>query len=281
MNAVLRAIKEDKEGFSLLSSLLKQLIGINLLLNDKNLALMAGRLNPLLRKHGIGTYAEYHGLLSGHNPALLQEFVTAMTTNTTEFFREFAHFSALRSLVPKILARKRGNRELRVWCAAASTGQEPYSIAITLREVMEEVGPFDLRMLGTDIDTEVLEKAAQGIYSESEMAGVSPLFRQKYFSKLTSEPGNQFEVRHELRNSIRFAQFNLIQETYPFKYPFDVVFCRNVLIYFDRATGESVVEKLVRSLSIESYLFLGHSETGVMRLRNVENVSNAVYQRKL
>lgn len=281
MNWILPGLQKDQEGFLRVSEYLKRIAGINLPLNDKNLMLMAGRLNQVFRQRGVENYADYLRLLERNDPSLLQEFISALTTNTTEFFREPEHFLALRSLVPQILDRKRGSSpELRIWCAAASTGQEPYSIAMTLFELMQEQGPFSLRMLATDIDGEALRRAIDGTYTEGEIAGIPPLYRQKYFSQVSDRPQRQFQAAPDFRSSIQFAQFNLLAEPYPFQFPFDVVFCRNVLIYFDKPTAESVVGKLVRALSPGSYLFVGHSETGMLRMNEVKCAGNAVYQRK-
>ena len=151
---------------NIIANLLKELTGIHLVENEKNLFLMAGRLNKVLRKLDITTYEDYIALLKTGKPEYVNGLVTAMTTNTTEFFRESEHFDLLKNVVKNILDRKGPNYELRVWCSASSTGQEPYTIAMVLDEVSSQLPKFTLKMLATDIDTDVLQRASNGIYNQ-------------------------------------------------------------------------------------------------------------------
>lgn len=269
----------DEEGFALLADLLKSLAGIHLPDNDKNRTLMASRLGMVLRSHGFQTYAEYHRYLTaGANGGAAQEFVSALTTNTTEFFRENKHFPVFAKALGELRERRmaEGTREVRIWCGAASTGQEPYSILMTALEAYPDLMSWNLKFLATDIDLEVLSQAASGHYSEQEAKGVPPLYRQKFFR---ASPGSLC-VREEYRTMIRFAQLNLLSNPYPFQHKFDFIFCRNVLIYFDKATTASVLQKMGRALSPGGVLFIGHSESGAMKLPDFAPIAHAAYQKK-
>jgi chemotaxis protein methyltransferase CheR len=272
---------EDKKGFGELSQFLKQIAGIHLPLNEKNLSLMASRLVNLVKENSCRNYKEYLKALStpGPNTAILQkDFLQALTTNTTQFFREPLHFEHLKNILPNLLLKKQKefNRELRIWCAASSTGQEPYTLAMVLKENIPEFDRWVIHFLATDIDTEVLKRAANGVYTETEIQSVPSIQRQTYFHKL--DKNSTYQANPDLRQMIRFAQLNLM-DPLPFQHPFDIIFCRNVLIYFDQATAQQVVEKLASSLRPEGYLFLGHSESGTMRSPKLKPLTHAVYQR--
>lgn len=276
---VMEGLQQDVNGFKAVAEILKGLTGIHLAENEKNLFLMAGRLNKVFRKLEIYNYQEYIDLLKSGQQEYLNGLVSAMTTNTTEFFREDKHFDLLKTAIEEILTRKGPNCEIRVWCSASSTGQEPYTIAMVLEEVRSQLPPFNLKLLATDVDNEVLQKASNGIYTQREIDSVPSLYQKKYFSEILSEE-QIYQVNSQLRDSIRFAQFNLMTEDYPFKFPFDIIFCRNVLIYFDRATTAGIINKFVGALGQDSYLFLGHAETGTMQNENLKSVGSALYRKK-
>lgn len=287
---ILEALQQDVRGFRIIAEILKDLTGINLEENEKNLFLMAGRLNKVLRKLGLSSYQEYIALLKSEKPEHINSLVTALTTNTTEFFREAEHFDLLKTVVQEILKRKGAMHELRIWCSASSTGQEAYSIAMALEEARILLPTFKLKILATDIDSEVLQKASKGIYTKKDVASVPALLRKKYFQLLPNgwsakdgveDKERKYQVSPLLQHSISFASFNLLSETYPFKFPFDIIFCRNVLIYFDRPTSAGIIAKFARALGKSSYLFLGHAETGTMRNEDLKLVGSALYQKKI
>lgn len=280
-DTVMEDLQKDVQGFRVIAEILKSQTGIQLIENEKNLFLMAGRLNKVLRKLEISEYQEYIVLLKSGNPEYLGELVSAMTTNTTQFFREDEHFDLLKTVVKDILARKGADKDLRIWVSASSTGQEAYTIAMVLEEERASLPQFNLKLLSTDIDVEVLKKASQGIYSQAEINSAPPHFRQKYFQTLPNTEPQMFQVSSRLRDSVRFAQMNLLADTYPFKFPFDIIFCRNVLIYFDRPTSEVIISKFAKALNKDAYLFLGHSETGMMKNVSFKPAGGALYQRKI
>ena len=270
-------LQSDERGFEKISQIIKDKAGINMIKNSKNITLMASRLSSVLKKHSLLNYKDYLKLLATDDSDIILELISSLTTNTTHFFRESSHFDAFKSKINEFVEQKMKTHQytFRIWCAASSTGQEIYTMLMVLLNQIPNYSNWDIKFLATDIDVEVLQKAADGIYQESEMENVPELYRQQYFTK-----NNQFyHIKSEFRNLIRFAPFNLITEKYPFQHPFDFIFCRNVLIYFDRETAGSVIDKLGKSLRSNGCLFLGHSETGMMRSKFLKTISNGVYQR--
>lgn len=280
---LLHILQKDQSGFQLLAQHIKSLCGINLPATEKNQSLMASRLLPLLRARGFTKYKEYsHYLANEASSQELQEFVSQLTTNTTQFFRESEHFEFLKKHLDSVLVakKKQGSHELRVWCAAASAGQEPYTIAMVINEALPANENWSVKFLATDIDTDVLKKAAAGVYSEAEAKTAPSLILQKYFTKANVDGEVKYKINNPIRSNIRFAQLNLIETPYPFQHKFDIIFCRNVLIYFDQPTSAKVVENLQANLSDHGYIFLGHSEAGAMRNQPVTCPAPAVYQKK-
>lgn len=278
---ILVSLQSDQNSFIKLAQFLKERAGINLVLNEKNLTLMASRLIKVFKKRGITSYTEYINILKKNQSADIGEFISAMTTNTTQFFREADHFDFLRNKLKAIIEQKKRehSNELRIWCSASSTGQEVYTLLMVILDCIADLDSWEIKFLATDIDLNVLKKAATGIYRESEMRGISDIQKSTYFQRISDGDDIEFQVKANYRNLIRFAPFNLLTEKYPFQFPFDVIFCRNVLIYFDRPTAELVIEKLVHSLGKKGVLFLGHSETGMIKTRLAKAIANGVYTR--
>jgi chemotaxis protein methyltransferase CheR len=277
----LQILQQDQEGFLAVAKLLKELSGIALEGNAKNNSLMASRLSSILRQKKIKNYNDYLKYLKQNGQAAQNEFVSALTTNTTQFFRESAHFEHLCSYLPTIMQKKmsRGESELRVWCAASSTGQEPYSILINILETLPQMTQWSLKFLATDIDLKVLEKASNGNYSLEEMESLPPMFRMKYFEMLKDADKKYFQTKIDYSKIIHFAEFNLLDDPYPFQHKFDVVFCRNVLIYFERDEAEKVVSKILGCMNEGGVLYLGHSEGGLMQSKLGESIGPATYLR--
>jgi chemotaxis protein methyltransferase CheR len=283
---VIRELQSDVRGFEQLAKHLKHFAGIYLPENEKNRVLVASRLFSILKKHGMKSYDEYVQLLDNGDASVHQEFVSALTTNTTEFFRDREQFDELDRILPLILEKKGKNPELRIWCAACSTGQEPYTIMMKLEDLRQSVPDFRVKMLATDIDLEVLRRSLAGVYTENDVAKLTEFQRRKYFKSLnprnrSAEEKQLFQVQKIIQEPIEFAQFNLLQEPYPFKYPFDLIFLRNVLIYFERGAAEAVVNRMAQALGVGGYLFLGLSETSTVRSNLLVNKGTAIYQRKL
>lgn len=274
-------VRDDATGYAALARRLKALIGVDMPATDKNRVLMACRLAPLMRKTGCGSYAEYDQLLAQANASHLRDFIGALTTHTTDFFRESRHFDFFAEILPKIAAAKRRDArpELRVWCAAASSGQEPYTMLFSLYETYPALRSWDLKFLATDIDRVPLLKAQAGRYTHQEMRKVPQSIRTRYFEPRRARGLQEQVVREAYRKLITFAEFNLARAPYPFQHPFDIIFCRNVLIYFDHFNGAEVVDRLVAALRPGGYLFVGHAETGFIHNRQLNPVAPSVFQK--
>lgn len=253
-----------------------ELAGVDLPLTPKNHALIRNRIVKILRRHSLSTYEQYWDILEQGAPDKVSEFISALTTNMTSFYRESNHFDFLAQVLPELL--KKNSAELRIWCAAASTGQEPYTIAMTVCEALA-ADARKVRILATDIDLQVLKKASAGVYEEREMQGLAPLLRTKYFEKQKTKDTELWRAQDQIHKMIRFAPFNLMNPKYEFQHKFHVVFCRNVLIYFDEQTTKRVIDNLVACLAPGGYLILGHSESGNVKHAQLKPLSRAVYQK--
>ncbi|MFV8248911.1 CheR family methyltransferase [Bdellovibrio bacteriovorus] len=270
-------IKLSDKMFMKFAERMYDLAGVDLPLTPKNHALIRNRIVKLLRRHSLKTYEEYWSKLEAGGNEMVSEFISALTTNMTSFYRESNHFDFLKSILPE-LSRKFGT-DLRMWCAAASTGQEPYTIAMTACEAQPEMPSAKPRLLATDIDLQVLKKASTGTYEEREMQGLPPVQRSKYFEKIKADGDEYWRAKDQIHNMIRFAPFNLMNPKYEFQHKFHVIFCRNVLIYFDEPTTKRVIDNLVSCLAPGGYLILGHSESGNVKHPGLKPMSRAVYQK--
>lgn len=271
----------DKAGFDKLAEIVKDLTGISLPNNEKNRTLMAGRVHALLGKYQLQTYGELAQKLMGTNKALQDAFISCLTTNTTHFFRESAHFDVLKNyLQERMQVREFTTSSFRVWCSACSSGQEAYTMLMTL---LSNGFPLDrqaIEFLATDIDLEILKRASQGNYSEEDVKTVPVDMKQVFFQPMKDISNHMtYKVKGEYRRLIHFARFNLIQDKPAFKEKFDVIFCRNVLIYFEKEVSTSVIDMLISQLKPGGLLFLGHVETGLLKNKNVRPISHAVYKK--
>lgn len=262
--------------FHKFAKLMYDLAGVDLPLSPKNLALVKNRIVKVLRRHSLADYDEYWSLLQSKKSDIINEFISALTTNMTSFYRESSHFEFYEKVIPEFFKTE---SEVRVWCAAASTGQEPYTIAISSRECTTDVQASRLRILATDIDNQVLAKGNRGVYEDREMQGLSPTLRQKYFDKARKDGVDYYRAQDSIHKMIKFANFNLVNGEYKFKQKFHVIFCRNVLIYFDEPTTKKVIENLASCLLPGGYLILGHSESGNVKSPQLKPLSRAVYQK--
>ncbi len=223
--------------------------------------LVESRLLPVARKAGLATLGELVGMLRGtHDPALMTAVVEAMTTNESFFFRDKAPFEHFRTtIMPALIEARRTARSIRIWCAAASTGQEPYSLAMCLTEIEREILGWRIEIFATDLSGEVLEKARQGIYSQFEVQRGLPIqLLVKHFTR----SGEFWQIAPELRAMVRYRQLNLLADFSQLGL-FDLVFCRNVLIYFDAETKTDVLNRIARVTAPDGYLVLGAAETVV------------------
>lgn len=268
----------DRE-FQLLSHLIYKHFGIHL--TEAKRSLLVRRLQSLLKTEGLNNFREYYDrLIANPSAAAMTELVNRITTNYTYFYREPEHFDFfLKTAFPQIVARHRqlNSRDVRVWCAAASTGEEPYMLAILMMEYLaNEYASWDAGLLATDISEKALKKAVAGVYPESETRTMPTYLVKKYFQKIGE---SQLKVIPKLSREVMYRRFNLITPRFPFKKPFDVIFCRNVMIYFDQETKTKLVQQFYEALNYGGYLFIGHSES-LMRMNTpLKYVMPAVYQK--
>jgi len=220
--------------------------------------LVESRLGALARSLGMESVGALVSDLQRGKPGLMEKVVEAMTTNETSFFRDLRPFDALRTeIVPQLIERRKATRTLDIWSAACSSGQEPYTIAMTLREHFPELASWTIRILGTDLSTEILAQAKEGNYSQIEVnRGLPSKLLVKYFE----HQGTRWVVKDELRKQIDYRPMNLVAP-WPVMRPMDIVFVRNVLIYFDVDTKRQILDNVKRVLKPDGFLFLGAAET--------------------
>ena len=240
------------EDFGRVQSMIYKRAGISL--QDGKHAMVYSRLSRRLRDTGYQSFREYLTWLEKSEGPEWQEFINALTTNLTSFFREHHHFEIFSNL----LKSKGAGTSWNVWCNAASTGEEPYSIVMTAVESLGANPNF--KLTASDIDSKVLASAARGVYRVDGLKGVSQTQMQKFFMRGKGENEGMARVKPELQKMIDFISVNLIKDDWPFRDPFDVVFCRNVMIYFDAPTQRKVLERIHRVMKPGGMLFVGHAE---------------------
>jgi len=264
----------DRNQFQEISRIIYQQCGISLKSGKE--ALVRARLMKRLRALQIRSVKEYMDLISSEKGrSEIGTLIDVMTTNKTSFFRESAHFDYLADeILPEV-----DHQRLRFWSAACSSGEEPYTLAMVLREAIPAIDQKDILVLSTDISTEMLETARTGIYSHDRMAGIPRPFVQKYFERISNGTEQRYRVGPGLRKLIRLAPLNLMQP-WPMKGPFNVIFCRNVMIYFDRPTQQRLVNRFWDLLEPGGFLFVGHSE-GLSGIRHeFQYMKPAVYKKR-
>ena len=269
----------EKE-FKQISSLLYRNFGINL--TDKKQTLVRGRLNKIIRTKGYGNFTNYYNAIKEDKSGMLQiELADKLSTNHSYFFRENEHFKYLTTnTLPEI---ERSNilknpSELRIWCAGCAAGEEPYTLAILLKEYFgNKLVDNKPVILATDISTSALSAAKSGIYPQERLKSMPAKYLDKYFNKM----GNgKYSVKSSLRNLILFKRLNLMRDSFPFKNRFDIIFCRNVMIYFDKETRETLISKYYINLIDNGILFIGHSETIGRNSSQFKYIIPAVYRKK-
>jgi chemotaxis protein methyltransferase CheR len=272
----------SNEEFELFRRLIYDSCGINLTLSKKEL--VKARLTKRLTKAGIDSFKDYYKYVTKTDKTgkELIHLIDSISTNKTDFFREKKHFDFLStSLLPSLISSKAKARikKLRIWCAAASSGEEPYSLAMTVFNPLKPNNGWDVKILATDISTRILQKAINGIYRKELLNDIPPGTISAHFSSVLYENTNCYKVKDHLRDIITFRRFNLMTPEFPFKNPFDFIFCRNVMIYFDPETQQRLVAKFYDCLPKDGYLFIGHSETLSKNNNGFKYIQPAVYQK--
>jgi len=244
-----------KKQYQRISRVVYNLSGISL--GEGKLPLVKSRLLKRLRALGLDSYREYLDYLENNdNGQELSYMIDLLTTNKTSFFREIAHFEYLRKKVLPEMNKQR----LRIWSAGCSSGEEPFSIAILLAEEIEEIYRKDIKILATDLSRRMLAVAKHGIYSRGTLAEVPKEILSKYFEPTDNGTNGTYRLKEEIRSLVKIAYLNLLN-SWPMKGPFQIIFCRNVMIYFDRKTQERLVNRFYDYLAPGGYLFVGHSES--------------------
>ena len=247
-------------------------------LSEAKRELVYGRLARRLRKLKLQSFAEYCQLVETGEPAELEELTNAITTNLTSFFREGYPFEQLAAeALPQIESKRAAARRLRLWSAGCSTGEETYSLAVVLREAMGRLANWDVKLFATDIDSKVVATAAEGVYAAERFKGVSAERVKKWFPPAAGRPGFS-AASPTLKSLITFKQLNLL-DPWPMKGPFDVIFCRNVVIYFDKPTQRRLFDRMAELQEPGGWLFVGHSENLLNVTRRYKLVGRTVYRR--
>ena len=271
-----REYEFSDEDFQRIRRMVQQHTGIAL--SDSKRQLVYGRLSRRLRALRLGAFDTYLARVEGGDEDELQHFRNAITTNLTSFFRESHHFDFLANQVlPHLESQNRASRRIRIWSAGCSSGEEPYSIAMVLLESAQHLlGNWDVRILATDIDTNVLEHARRGIYGSDRLERMEPARRLRWFERMPD--AEHFKISDAVKAPITFNELNLISD-WPMKGPFDVIFCRNVVIYFDRNTQRNIVSRMEGLQRPGDHLILGHSESLLDISTRYRLVGNTIHRR--
>ena len=247
-----------------------------IVLGEHKRDMVYGRVARRVRKLNLDSFSNYLDFLENNPQQELSSFINVITTNLTSFFRENHHFDfLLKRVLPEIKRKNFASKRMRIWSAGCSTGQEPYSIAITLRK-LGIPSDWDIKVLATDLDSEVLAKAQAAIYSVTDVDGLDNITVKNYFQR--SEERRKVKVKESVKRHIHFKRLNLL-EKWPMSGPFDFIFCRNVVIYFDKPTQKVLFDRYAEILAIGGYLFVGHSENLHGISERFENLGNTIYRK--
>lgn len=254
IGAPVREFHFTDQDFQRIRKLIYDRAGITLSDTKKNM--VYSRVGRRLRATKLSSFREYLELLETNHGEEWEAFVNSLTTNLTAFFREAHHFPLLAEHINKVRHRK----PIDLWCSAASTGEEPYTMAMTMADLYGSLTP-PVRILATDLDTAVLKKAQAGVYPIERVEKLSPELLKRFFLKGSGSNAGFVQVRKELRDMITFRQLNLLDAKWPIHGPFEAIFCRNVMIYFDKSTQYAILKKFIPVMHSDALIFAGHSES--------------------
>ncbi|MEX1030113.1 MAG: protein-glutamate O-methyltransferase CheR [Paenibacillaceae bacterium] len=263
--------------FSRLAELVKRNYGINL--GKEKKSLMVGRLHNVLVHKNFDNFSEYYDYIVTDNTGdALTTLVEKLTTNHTYFMREVEHFNFFRDKVLPNIMRIETSRDLRIWSAGCSTGEEPYTLAMIIADMFgSNQDGWETKILATDISSKVLEAAAKGVYQDEQITSIPVAWRNKYLRKVDHDKSMFID---QMRNQVIFRLFNLMKPTFPFKRKFHAIFCRNVMIYFDAATKRALINRFYECMEPGGYLFIGHSESISRDDSNYKYVMPSVYRKE-
>jgi len=278
----LTGLRISENDFSRFSKLIYEVCGIRMPPHKRSM--LEARLRKRLRSLGLTSYEEYRDYIFSHEGMVeeLTNMIDVVTTNKTDFFREPRHFDYLNEIALPKLINSTGagiDRPLRIWSAGCSSGEEPYTLAMVLDEFSWGGDRLQYQILATDVSTQVLEKAVLGIYHKDKIEPVPMPMRRKYLLKSRSKEDPRVRIIPELRERVQFRHLNFMEENYEIREAQDIIFCRNVIIYFDRATQERFLGRLCNCLAPGGYLMMGHSETLSGMALPVTQQAPAVYRK--
>lgn len=250
-----------------------------IVLTEKKKDMVYGRLSKRVRSGGFGSYSAFIDALDGGNEEEREFMINAITTNLTGFFRENHHFEFLKNtIIPHLVKIKGNKKQLRIWSAGCSTGEEPYSIAITLKESLPGLDDWDIKILATDLDANVIAQGKSGIYRHDRIAGLDEKRIKRWFKRGSGDNAGMVKISPELQKIITFKRLNLLHE-WPMAGPFDLMFCRNVVIYFDTETQRCLFDRYANLLADDAFLFIGHSETLFNVSSRFESLGQTIYKK--
>lgn len=265
--------------FQKFSALVYEKTGIYLKSEKKEL--LNARLGKRLRALGLESFKDYHDyVMRDASGEELVQMIDVVSTNFTSFFRESSHFDLLAARVlPELIKSSRGKREITLWSSACSSGEEPYTMAMVVADYLTHHSGWSFRIMATDISTKVLSQAQRGVYTSDRVAKVPAPFLKKFYQKGVGASAGYVKIKDSLRQHIAFSRFNLMHE-FPWREELDVIFCRNVMIYFNRQTQQELISKFYRALVPGGYLFIGHSESITSLEHDFTQVDATAYQKR-
>lgn len=271
-------INITNEEFKQLAAYIKTNYGINL--KEEKRTLVTGRLQHVLVQHGFSDFSEYYNyIISDKTGEAITTLINKITTNHTFFMREADHFHYFRDQILPFLENKVRDKDLRIWSAGCSSGEEPYTLAMILDEYFgKEKVLWDSKILATDISSRVLSEASNGVYQNEEINTLPASWKLAYFKRFDQEKSI---IVDKIKNEVIYRKFNLMEEAFPFKRKFHVIFCRNVMIYFDMKTKQELVNKFYQHLEYGGYLFIGHSESISREDTKFRYISPAIYRKEI
>jgi len=265
----------DKD-FRFIQNLVAERTGI--VLNDIKRTMVYSRIARRIRQCGVKDFSEYCDLLKAGDESELISFTNAITTNLTSFFREEHHFEYLAETVLPELEKSKVDKKIRIWSAGCSSGEEPYSIAMTVNDYFKHKPGWDIKILASDLDFDMVERAASGVYKEERVTGLDKKHLRNYVKKGKGKHVGNVRMHSELMDMITFKQLNLLHE-WPFRGPFDFMFCRNVVIYFNKETQKELFDRYADMLADNSALFIGHSESLFKVTDRFKSIGRTIYRK--
>ncbi len=271
-----REFEFNERDFKFIVNLVGERTGI--VLSETKREMVYSRLTRRIRELGIKDFTTYCNMLRDGDPNELINFTNALTTNLTSFFREPHHFEYLANTVLPALASTKKQRQLRIWSAGCSSGEEPYTIAMTVREVFPENSGWDIKIMATDLDSNMVDRAQAGIYVDERVTGIDKRRLKRWFVKGKGQNSGKVKIKPELQQLITFKQLNLLHD-WPMREAFDVIFCRNVVIYFNKDTQRVLFSRYSDVIADHGHLFIGHSESLNKVSDDFNLIGKTIYQK--